>query len=50
MSNEICWGGRLVRVEHLGSESSLTLGETSSGSGSAVGEFDMGIESHLFQL
>ena len=37
-----------MRVERLGSESSLTLGETSSGGGSAVGEFNMGIERSSF--
>ena len=37
-----------MRLERLSSESSLTLREASSGGGSVVGEFDVGIERSSF--
>ena len=44
MSAKKRWGGRLVRLEHLSSISSLALGGSLLGGGSTIGVFDTEIE------
>ena len=44
MSAKKCWGGRLVRLEHLSSISSLALEVSTLGGGSTVGVFGKEIE------